>query len=219
MSWWAWALALLGGLACWLVAVRAARWFWHFPAPACLGRFLDSNHRRRLQPPGKLIERSGISPGMRVLEVGCGSGAYTLHVARAVGLLGKVHALDIQPGMLRQLERKLARSENRDVRNVETVQASACSLPFGSGSLDAVYMVTVFFEIPDRPRVLAEVRRVLKPGGFLALTEFLPDPDYRPRRMTVREVERSGFETDAVAGNLWNYTARFRKPVEQQPGG
>jgi len=76
---------------------------------------------------------------------------------------------------------------------------------------DRVYMVTVLPEIPDRSRALREVRRVLKSGGILAVTEFLPDPDYPLRSTTIRICQNEGFVVDASSGNLWNYTVRFKK--------
>lgn len=183
-----------------------------FPAPAFIGRFLDSNIRRWLQPPDELIKRSGIRQGMTVLDLGCGSGAFIPFVARAVGDGGKVYAVDIQPAMLRQLERKLARAENQDIKNIELKQASAYHLPFEDRSLDLVYMVTVLQEIPDRGRALREIKRVLKPNGILAVTELLPDPDYPLRSTTIKMAQREGFLLDDNAGNLWNYTVRFTKP-------
>ncbi len=168
--------------------------------------------RRWLQPPDKLIERSGIRRGMPVLDLGCGSGAFTTFVARAVGKRGKVYAVDIQPAMLQQLERKLAEAENQDIRNIELKQASAYDLPFEDGAVDLVYMVTVLPEIPDRGKALREIRRVLKPGGLLAVTEFLPDPDYPLRSTTIKICQREGFVLDDNVGNLWNYTVRFKKP-------
>jgi len=51
-------------------------------------------------------------------------------------------------------------------------------LPFDDNSFDVVYTVTVLQELPDKNRALKEMKRVLKPGGILAVTEFLPDPDY-----------------------------------------
>ncbi len=205
-------LIVLGSLLFYLVALRIVRKLWHFPAPAFIGRFLDSDLRRWRQPPDKLIERSGIKQGMTVMDLGCGSGAFTLFVARAVGEEGKVYAVDIQPAMLKQLERKLAKAENQGIRNIELKQASAYELPFEDGALDLVYMVTVLQEIPDRGRALREIRRVLKPGGILAVTELLPDPDYPLRSTTVKICQREGFVLDASLGNLWNYTARFKKP-------
>ena len=194
------------------VVMRIVRKLVHFPAPAFIGRGLDSNYRRKLQPPDKIIQRSGIRKGTRVLEVGCGSGAYTTFVARAVGREGRVYALDIQPEMLQQLESKLARPENEDIKNIELVNSSAYELPFDDDSLDLVYMVTVLQEIPDRSKALQQVRRVLKPGGILSVTEWLPDPDYPWKSTTIKIGREAGLVLDEALGNLWHYTARFRKP-------
>jgi len=196
----------------WLVGLRMLRKWHRDPTPAFFGPFLGSALRRRGQPPAQLIERSGIKPGMTVLDLGCGSGAFTPSVARAVGEQGKVYAVDIQPKMLQQLERKLAKPENQDIRNIELKQASAYDLPFEKSSMDLVYMVTVLQEIPDRSRALREIKRVLKPGGILAVTELLPDPDYPLRSTTIKICQREGFVLEENLGNLWNYTVRFRKP-------
>jgi len=199
-------LILLGAILLYLTLFRITRKLYHFPAPAFIGRFLDSDLRRWLQPPDKIIERSGIKQGMTVIDLGCGSGAFTPFVTRAVGEQGKVYAVDIQPAMLQQLERKLAKAENQDMRNIALKQASAYDLPFADGTIDLLYMVTVLQEIPDRGRALREIRRVLKPGGILAITEFLPDPDYPLRSTTIKIGQREGFVLDDNLGNLWNYT-------------
>jgi len=205
-------LIVLGAFFLYQVLIRVIRKLYHFPAPAFIGRGLDSNIRRWVQPPGKLIERSGIKSGMMVMDLGCGSGAFTPFVARVVGEQGKVYAVDIQPAMLRQLEHKLARPENQDIKNIEMKQASVHELPLEDGTVDLVYMVAVLQEIPDRSRALREISRVLKPGGILAVTEFLPDPDYPWRSTVVKICQREGFILEANLGNLWNYTVRFRKP-------
>jgi len=206
-------LIVLGAFLMRQALIRVIRKLSHIPAPAFIGRFLDSDVRRWLQPPDKIIERSSIRQGMTVMELGCGSGAFILFVARVVGEQGKVYAVDIQPAMLNQLERKLARPENQDIKNIELKQADAYDLPFEDGAFDLVYMVTVLQEIPDRARALREIRRVLKPGGILAVTEFLPDPDYPWRSTTIKVCQREGFVLDDNLGNLWNYTVRFKKPL------
>ncbi|OGH47946.1 MAG: dimethylmenaquinone methyltransferase [Candidatus Levybacteria bacterium RIFCSPLOWO2_01_FULL_39_10] len=166
-----------------------------------------------MQPPDKLIERSGIKQGMRVLEVGCGSGAFVTSVARVVGKTGKVYALDIQPAMLRQLKVKLTKPENQDIKNIKLILGSAYKLPFEDNSIDLVYMVTVLQETPDKQKALKEAGRVLKPGGVLAVTEFLPDPDYPLKSTTIKIGEEAGFILDKVLGNFWNYTVRFVKQL------
>ena len=168
-----------------------------------------------MQPPDKLIDRSGIKQGMTVLDLGCGSGAFTTFAARAIGEHGKVYAVDIQPAMLHQLEHKLAKAENQDIKNIELKQASAYDLPFEENSIDLAYMVTVLQEIPDRGRALREIKRVLKPNGILAVTEFLPDPDYPLSSTTIKICQREGFILDDNLGNLWNYTVRLKKPSSE----
>ena len=204
-------LIVLGAFFLYQVLIRVIRKLYRLPAPAFIGPFLDSGARRRVQPPDKLIERSGISPGMKVLDLGCGSGAFTAFVARVVGEEGKVYAVDLQPAMLRQMKRKLSQPENQDITNIEIRQASAYDLPFEDGSLDLACMVAVLPEIPDRGRALREVKRVLKAGGTLAVTEFLPDPDYPLRSTTIKICRSEGFVLDGNSGNLWNYTIRFKK--------
>jgi ubiquinone/menaquinone biosynthesis C-methylase UbiE len=69
----------------------------------------------------------------------------------------------------------------------------------------------VLQEIPDKRKALAEARRVLKPGGIIAVTEFLIDPDYPLRSTTVRDLERAGFTIEAVEGRFWTYTVRGKR--------
>jgi ubiquinone/menaquinone biosynthesis C-methylase UbiE len=205
-------IGILGLIFLHQVVLRIIRKIYHFPAPAFIGSILDSNFRRKLQPPDKLIQRSGIKEDMHVLEVGCGSGAFTTFVASAVEKKGKVYALDIQKEMLKQLENKLNEPQNKDIKNIELINKNAYELPFSDNSLDLVYMITVLQEIPDKKKALREVKRVLKPSGILAVTEFFPDPDYPLKSTTIRMGGEAGFVLDEALGNFWNYTVRFKKP-------
>jgi ubiquinone/menaquinone biosynthesis C-methylase UbiE len=205
-------LCILAFPILWVSLAKVVRKLFRFPAPAFIGRLLDSGYRRRIQPPSQLIERSGIKKGMQVLDLGCGSGAFTPFIARTVGDKGKVYALDIQADMLKQLENKLSKPENKDIKNIKLIEGNAYELPFDNNSLDLVNMVTVLQEIPDRNKALHEVKRVLKPGGLFAVTELFPDPDYPWKSTTIKLGEAAGFVVDKVAGNFFNYTVRFRKP-------
>jgi ubiquinone/menaquinone biosynthesis C-methylase UbiE len=204
-------LVILAFVILWLSLAKLVRKMFRFPAPAFIGHLLDSGYRRRVQPPSQLIERSGIKKGMHVLDLGCGSGAFTPFIARIVGKKGKVYALDIQADMLKQLERKLSKPENRNIKNIKLIEGNAYELPFEDKSLDLVNMVTVLQEIPDRNKALHEVNRVLKPGGILAVTELFPDPDYPWKSTTIRLGNEAGFVVDRVSGNFFNYTVRFKK--------
>lgn len=210
-------LIILGAILAYLIfmviiGARILRKFVHFPAPPVVGYFLDSGSRRKMQPPDQVIKRSGITRGMTILEIGCGSGAYTTFIARAAGDKGIIYALDIQAKMLQQLQSKLAKDENKDVHNIKLMLGSAYELPFDDHSIDLVCMITVLQEIPDRLKALNEVKRVLKAKGTLAITELLVDPDYPFKKTTIRIVTSAGFEVDKVEGNLLNYTIKFRAP-------
>jgi ubiquinone/menaquinone biosynthesis C-methylase UbiE len=205
-------LVALGAIIILLVMVRVYLKLNSRPAPFVIDPFLNSPLRYLVQPSARVIERSGIKPGMTVLDLGCGSGAFTLPAARVVGERGKIYAIDIQLVMLRQLERRLARAGSHDINNVELKQASAYELPLPDESLDLVMSVAAFQEIPDKLRALREVKRVLKKGGTLALTEFVPDPDYPLATTTIKQGKAAGFVFEVKLGNFWDYTIRFKKP-------
>ena len=201
----------LSSLVAFLITIRIIRRYWKFPAPSYVGYFLDSRFRKLMQPPDKIIERSGIKKDMIVMDLGCGPGTYTIDVARAVGKKGKVYAADIQKAMINKLKNKLKKSENKDIQNIIPKVADAYELPLSDNSLDLFYMVGVFQEISDRQRALIEIYRVLKDDGILAISEFVPDPDYPLRRSTNKICEKSRFKLKKSNGNFLNYTMQFEK--------
>lgn len=71
--------------------------------------------------------------------------------------------------------------------------------------------LTVLQEIPDKRRALWEIRRVLKPEGTLAVTEWLPDPDNPPRSTTIKQVQKEEFIMTSVQGDVSSYTVKFGK--------
>lgn len=199
------------GFGAYQVVLRLVRRNWHFPAPSIITVFLNSRLRAKMQDPVRLIERSGIKPGDHVLEIDCGGGFFLPYAAQVVGAEGHVYGLDIAEDMLEKSLDHLARTPVHIRERVKLMQRSAYKLPFDDASLDVVYLVAALMEIPDPQRCLLEVRRVLKPEGLLAVSEFMPDPDYPSRRVTIRTVEGAGFAVEAVEGNAWAYTIRFRK--------
>jgi ubiquinone/menaquinone biosynthesis C-methylase UbiE len=206
-------LILASGLAfVWLVlfklASRLAAACGHAsPCPASLSWIVHNPVRRRYMRP--ILGRVGIRPGERVLELGPGPGAFSLDAARLLGETGRLIAVDIQPEMIRRLER---RAHAAGVVNIETHVAGAHTLPLEDQSVDRAFLVTVLPEIPDPLRALTELYRVLKPGGVLSITEEFLDPDYLFAGETRRLAETAGFRPDRRFGNMWVYTWNFRKP-------
>jgi ubiquinone/menaquinone biosynthesis C-methylase UbiE len=108
-------------------------------------------------------------PGERVLEIGPGTGLQSLHVAPQLGADGELDIVDVQQEML---DHVMARAAQRSVVNISPHLASAEALPFPDGHFDVAYLVTVLGEVPRPAAALAELRRVLKPGGRLVVGEF-----------------------------------------------
>jgi ubiquinone/menaquinone biosynthesis C-methylase UbiE len=176
------------------------------PCPYAVAWIVDNPIRRRAVPA--ILDRIGIRPGERVLELGPGPGAFTLPAAQRAGPGGRVIAVDIQPQMIAAVQNKVAAA---GVTNVETHVASAYELPLPGGSVDRAFLVTVLAEIPDRHRALVELHRVLKPGGILSLTEQFMDPDYPLAGTEIRWAEEAGFRLVERYGSFWMYTLNFHR--------
>ena len=196
------------------VLAKTLRRYIAVPAPAFLGVLLDSRFRKKIQPPRDTVLRSGVKQGLRVVDLGCGSGTFTLEMARQVGESGEVFAIDIQPKMLQRLKNKVLREDEEALgERIRVIEGSAYRMPLKDESVDVCCMISVLQEIPDRARALHEVSRILKPTGVLAVTEFVIDPDYALPSITIKLATEAGFVVDEVLGSLWNYTVRLRKGV------
>ncbi len=143
---------------------------------------------------------------MRVLEVGPGSGTYTVGAALRVGEQGKIVTVDIEP---RMIERVMRKAQNEGITNIEARVADIYDLPFDDGAFDAAYMIAVIGEIPDPDWAMGEFQRVLKPGGTLAFGELLMDPDYPLASTLVRMARAAGFRLKDSIGNVFYYTLIF----------
>lgn len=109
-----------------------------------------------------------INKGEAVLDIGCGAGVDTLVAAIMVGPEGKVVGIDLTPQML---ERARANLEKTSLGNVSFQEGSAEELPFAGGTFDVVISNGVFNLVPDKPKALSEIFRVLKPNGRLMVAD------------------------------------------------
>ncbi len=165
------------------------------PYPYAEATLLDSPLRTLFSSPAQVLATFDVKPGQRVLDIGCGTGYYSLEAARRIGDGGRLTCLDIQGEML---VRTRGRLRAAGLENAEFVHASAEHLPFASGSFDHVLLVTVLGEIPDRLQALREVRRVLRLGGRMSVSEQLPDPDFITPGTLRRQLRATGFVEQAT---------------------
>jgi len=172
------------------------RWRW----------MLDNLARRVVHPLRRTVDSFRVNGAHTVLEVGPGVGYFSGEVARRLGPEGRVICVDIQPEMTEALRRRLLRER---VTNVSPMVGDALGLPLAEGSVDCAFLVTVLGELPDRPKALAELRRVLKPGGILSISEVLPDPDYQFPDVVRDLCRASGFRLVEHSGRLLGFTMNF----------
>lgn len=195
------------------IVLRALRRAAPRPMPSRLAPVLHSPWRSRLfGAPEQTLDRSRVEPGMRVLEIGPGPGVYTVPLARRVtaqGEQGSLTCVEIQPEMIALLRERL---QDAGVQNVEVIQGDGRLIPLPENSFDLVFLAGVLGETPDLPALFDECTRVLKPGGTLAVTEQVNDPDFRLPSTVRKLAANAGLEEAGQEGLAWwTYTARYRK--------
>ena len=190
-----------------LVVGAVALW-WRKNPSAC-----PYSQRFWVEAPHPLITRARLreilepQPGERVLEIGPGTGYYTLDLAAWVGEEGAIEIFDIQQEMLDHTIRAAA---ERGLLNVNPTRGDAQELGWDDDTFDAAILITVLGEIPDQDAALREVARVLRPGGRLIVGELLGDPHYVTPGSLQRRAEAAGLRFERRVGPRVGYFARFR---------
>jgi SAM-dependent methyltransferase len=192
------------------VAVAAASWWWRKNPSAC-----PYGQRFWVEAPHPLITRERLravlrpQAGERVLEIGPGTGYYSLDLAEWLAPKGTLEIFDLQQEFL---DHTMDRARERDIGNLVATQGDATDLPYDDGSIDAVVLTAVLGEIPDQASAVREITRVLRPGGRLVVGELIGDPHYvRLEPMRLR-ASGAGLTYERRVGNALGYFARFAKP-------
>jgi ubiquinone/menaquinone biosynthesis C-methylase UbiE len=188
-------------------ATLAAALWWRKNPSAC-----PYGQRFWVEAPHPIITRERLrgvlrpEPGERILEIGPGTGYYTLDIAEWVGSEGTVEIFDLQQEFLDHVGRRAA---ERSLANVKPTRGDATALPYEDGSVDAVVLTAVLGEIPDPLAALREIARVLKPPGRLVVGELFGDPHFTTLGALRRQAAGAGLAYESHSGNRLAYFARL----------
>jgi ubiquinone/menaquinone biosynthesis C-methylase UbiE len=123
--------------------------------------------RDLFQDPADILKEAGIKPGHRVLDYGCGPGAYAIAAAGLVTGSGKVYAVDIHPMAVKQVKKTASR---KGLSNVETILTD-CATGLPDESIDVALLYDILHSLNNPREILAELHRVLKPEGILSISD------------------------------------------------
>lgn len=189
-----------------LLTLGAALWWRKNPSACPYGQ------RFWVEAPHPIITHDRLrsvlrpEPGERLLEIGPGTGYYTLDMAAWVAPEGRVEIFDLQQKFL---DHTTGRAAEKGLDNVVPTQGDATALPYEDGSMDAVILTAVLGEIPATAKALAEIGRVLKPGGRLIVGELFGDPHFTTLASLRRQGVAAGLSFEEHSGNWFGYFARL----------
>lgn len=136
------------------------------------GVLMGSKLRERIFDPVKTLQGADVRPGQTVLEVGCGTGFFTLPAAQLIGEQGRLVAMDVSAGFIERVRTKVHAA---GLENVRVVKRDALDTGLETASIDKVLLLGVIpFPLLPLDRLLPEMHRILKPEGTLAVWLFPP---------------------------------------------
>jgi ubiquinone/menaquinone biosynthesis C-methylase UbiE len=135
--------------------------------PVELANSLDNKLRRWLQNPQKILSPF-VKEGMKVLDIGCGPGFFSVELAKMVGTHGKVYAVDLQEGMLQKLRDKIYGTLLEQRIHLIKCEKDKIVIPEKVDFILVFYMV---HEVPDKDRLFATLKNFLNDRGELLIVE------------------------------------------------
>jgi SAM-dependent methyltransferase len=156
-------------------------------------RVFDDPSRDAWQQPDAVIQALALAPDALVADLGSGTGYFAVRLARAVPQ-GHVYGADVEPDMVRYLAERRRRE---GLANLTSVQAAPQD-PRLPGPVDLVLVVNTYHHIAERPTYFGRLLQSLRPGGRVAIIDFLPDaptgPPLRiPAAFVKEEMGRAGY--------------------------
>ncbi|MCC7485892.1 MAG: methyltransferase domain-containing protein [Burkholderiales bacterium] len=167
--------------------------------------WLERIERANEERPDLVLEALDVKPGMTIADIGAGTGYYARRLARRAGSKGTVYAVELQPEMMKLLEKHLSLHR---ATNVTTVLGTATDPRLPPSSLDLAVMVDVYHEFEFPHEMLAAIVRAVKPGGRIAFVEYRADDPAVPVKRLHTTSEEQVRREAAAHPLLWVRTVR-----------
>ncbi|MEW6363654.1 MAG: methyltransferase domain-containing protein [Acidobacteriota bacterium] len=135
--------------------------------------YFEKPERAAWQKPDEVVSKLNLKAGDAVADIGAGSGYFSRRFAGAVGGGGVVYAADIDPSMLRYIQKG---AEREGIRNIVTVLCAPNDPMLAPGTVDLVFICDTIHHITNRGDYYGRLRRCLKPGGRIAIVDFEKKP-------------------------------------------
>jgi cyclopropane fatty-acyl-phospholipid synthase-like methyltransferase len=169
-----------------------------FDDPAKYAKSFDDPARDGWQMPARVIDALALKPGMKVADIGAGTGYFSMRLAKTPGVA--VYAVDIEPKMVDYLKQRAASDK---LTNVIAVLAGAATANLPE-QVDVILVVDTYHHLPNRPAYFRELRKSLKPGGRIAIVDFRKEAPEGPPvhfRFTPQQIQdemkQAGYQLDA----------------------
>jgi ubiquinone/menaquinone biosynthesis C-methylase UbiE len=167
--------------------------------PSSKSRQLLQKERYQYINPVTIFNEIGLKPGMRVADLGCGNGFFSLPAAEYVGQEGVVHATDVSEVMLNKLRQRLTPG------NLIVSLSTEYNFPIETDSVDFALAAIVIHEVDNYHKFLLEVRRILKEEGYLWILEWEPVEEEKgpPQQHRISKKELTKYLTLAGFRVVW----------------
>jgi ubiquinone/menaquinone biosynthesis C-methylase UbiE len=170
--------------------------------PKAYVAMLEDPARDAYQKPAEVLRALGLRAGESIADIGSGSGYFTLRLASAVGPTGRVYGVDVDPDMVRHLNRRVRDS---GVANVVSILAAPDDPLLQDASVDRFFICDTWHHIDDQAKYLGLMKRMLRPGGEVVMIDFKkeatplgPPLEMRIARETlVQQMQAAGFRLAA----------------------
>jgi ubiquinone/menaquinone biosynthesis C-methylase UbiE len=161
--------------------------------PVWVGYLLASPIRKLFQNP-KTILSPYVEKGMKVLDIGCAMGFFSLPLAQMVGSTGKVICVDVQEKMIRAVEKRIQKAGLFNRIEARICDSESLGLANFKEEIDFAFAFAVVHEVPDASRLFSEVYKAIKPTKKLLVAEPKGHISEKQFEITVSAAGRNGFE-------------------------